>query len=296
MADFEWYRSFVAIYRAGSVTAAAASRHMTQPALSQHLASLEAEVGAPLFVRQPRRMVPTERGIALYNQVAPAIDRLERTTSELRGGAREALIRLGAPLEYFKEKLVPLLAGDEGRIAASFGKTAELLDALEEHLLDVVVATQHLSRSGLLFVRLDTELFWLVGGPGASLSADGDDLAALRAELEEKPWISYGEELPIIRRFWIESFGERPAMTARMVVPDLHAICSLVQRGAGVSVLPSYLVEARVEAGLMKRLWSPPRPVQNEIWLAYRAVDRNDAVIGRFVERLSARMAEEVRS
>lgn len=135
-----------------------------------------------------------------------------------------------------------------------------------------------------------------MGGPGASLSADGDDLAALRAELEEKSWISYGEELPIIRRFWIESFGERPAMTARMVVPDLHAICSLVQRGAGVSVLPSYLVEARVEAGLMKRLWSPPRPVQNEIWLAYRAVDRNDAVIGRFVERLSARMAEEARS
>src|SRR5690606_40980576 len=64
--DFEWYRSFVAIYRAGSVSAAAASRHLTQPALSQHLAALEAEVGEPLFHRRPRKMVPTERGIALY--------------------------------------------------------------------------------------------------------------------------------------------------------------------------------------------------------------------------------------
>ncbi len=288
MADFEWYRSFVAIYRAGSVSAAASGRHMTQPALSQHLAALEAEVGAPLFIRKPRRMVPTERGIALYNQVAPAIDRLERATSELRGGAREALIRLGAPVEYFKEKLLPLLAEGEERVAVSFGKTAELLDALEAHLLDVVVATQHLERSGLLFVRLDTEFFWLVGGPGAALSADAGDRAAVRDELEKIAWISYGEELPIIRRFWIESFGERPGMTARMVVPDLHAIASLVERGAGVSVLPSYLVQARVEAGLMRRLWSPPRPVQNEIWLAYRAVDRSDAVIHRFVQRLSA--------
>lgn len=293
MADFEWYRSFVAIYRAGSVSAAAVSRHMTQPALSQHLAALEAEVGAPLFVRRPREMAPTERGVALYNQIAPAIDRLERTTSELRGGAPEAIVRLGAPLEYFKERLVPSLTGDEGRLAVSFGKTAALLDLLKDHRLDVVVATQHLSRSGLLFVRLDTEFFWLVGGPEFAVCADDDDLVAVRAELEEKPWISYGEELPIIRRFWMESFGERPAMSARMVVPDLHAICSLVERGAGVSVLPSYLVKDRVEAGLMRKLWSPPRHVQNEIWLVYRTADRNDAVISRFVQRLSARFAAD---
>lgn len=291
MPDFEWYRSFVAIYRAGSVSVAAVARHMTQPALSQHLAALEAEVGGSLFIRKPRRMVPTERGIALYNQVAPAIDRLERAASELRGDARQALIRLGAPVEYFKEKLLPLLARGEERIAVTFGKTPELLDVLEAHLLDVVVATQHLERGGLRFVRLDTEFFWLVGGSGAALAADPGDRAAVRDELEEMAWISYGEELPIIRRFWIESFGERPGMKARMVVPDLHAIASLVEGGAGVSVLPSYLVRARVEAGRMRQLWSPSRPVQNEIWLAYRAADRNDAVIHRFIERLSAGVA-----
>lgn len=75
----------------------AKARHMTQPALSQHLAALEAEAGAPLFIRRPLRMVPIERGIALYNQVAPAVDRLERTTSELRGGTAETVVRLGGP-------------------------------------------------------------------------------------------------------------------------------------------------------------------------------------------------------
>lgn len=291
MADFEWYRSFVAIYRAGSVSAAAVSRHMTQPALSQHLAALEAEVGAPLFHRQPRKMVPTERGVALYNQVAPAIDRLERATSELRGGARETVIRLGAPLEYFKERVIPILAEERGRLAVSFGQTAALLEALEDHRLDVVIATQHLSRRGLLFGHLETEFFWLVGGSEASLPADPHDLEAVRASLEERPWISYSEDLPIIRRFWMESFGERPAITARMIVPDLHAISALVERGVGVSVLPSYLVRDRVEAGLMRKLWSPPRPVQNEIWLVYRAADRSDAVIGRFVQWLPAQLA-----
>lgn len=286
MADFEWYRSFVAIYRAGSVSAAAASRHLTQPALSQHLAALEAEVGEPLFHRRPRKMVPTERGIALYNQVAPAIDRLERATSELRGRTREAAIRLGSPLEYFKERVVPTWTGEGGRLVVRFGPTAALLDALEAHLLDVVIATQHLARRGLLFIHLETEFFWLVGGPESTLSADPSDLTAVRAELEGRPWISYGEDLPIIRRFWMESFGERPGITPRMVVPDLHGIMGLVERGVGLSVLPSYLVEKRVEARRLTRIWSPSRPVQNEIWLAYRAADRNDAVISRFVQAL----------
>lgn len=293
MADFEWYRSFVSIYRLGSVSAAAAARHMTQPALSRHLAALEAEVGAPLFYRQPRKMVPTERGVALYNQVAPAVDRLERTTSELRGGTPEAVIRLGAPLEYFKERLAPVVARDEGRIAVSFGTAAALLDLLEDHRLDVVVATQRLSRKGLLFVHLDTEFFWLVGGPGSWLAADAGDLAAVRAELERQPWISYGADLPIIRRFWMESFGERPAMGARLVVPDLHAIGALVERGAGLSVLPSYMVQERIAAGRMSRVWSPPRPVQNQISLVYRTADRNDAVISRFVRRLLTHLAPD---
>lgn len=55
MVDFEWYRSFVSIYKHGSVSEAARTRMMTQPAMSQHLASLEAEVGEPLFTRAPRK-------------------------------------------------------------------------------------------------------------------------------------------------------------------------------------------------------------------------------------------------
>ena len=40
---------------------------MTQSAMSQHLAALEAETGEALFTRNPRRMVPTERGKELYS-------------------------------------------------------------------------------------------------------------------------------------------------------------------------------------------------------------------------------------
>ena len=52
MADLNWYRNFLAVYRLGSVSGAAKARNLTQPAVSQQLGALEASVGEPLFVRQ----------------------------------------------------------------------------------------------------------------------------------------------------------------------------------------------------------------------------------------------------
>jgi DNA-binding transcriptional LysR family regulator len=66
VSDFEWYRSFISIYKHLSVSATAIARILTQPAMSQHLAALEAEVGEPLFIRAPRKMIPTNKGKELF--------------------------------------------------------------------------------------------------------------------------------------------------------------------------------------------------------------------------------------
>ncbi|WP_082866847.1 LysR family transcriptional regulator [Paenibacillus elgii] len=56
---------------------------MTQPAIIQHLASLEAEAGESFFIRTSRKIIPTERGKQLYSQLAPLIESLEETTMAL---------------------------------------------------------------------------------------------------------------------------------------------------------------------------------------------------------------------
>ena len=73
MVNFEWYRSFVAVYQIGTVTGAAGALHLTQPAVSQHLASLEVSLGAKLFERKPRMMIPTDEGKALYSRIIGSI-------------------------------------------------------------------------------------------------------------------------------------------------------------------------------------------------------------------------------
>ena len=99
MATAEWLRTFVAIYRTGSVTDGAALRNLSQPAASQQLRSLERSVGAALFERTPRGVDPTRPGRELYVSVADALDRLEPVLTGLDGGDVRpvpAALRLGS--------------------------------------------------------------------------------------------------------------------------------------------------------------------------------------------------------
>ncbi|TYS67493.1 LysR family transcriptional regulator [Sutcliffiella horikoshii] len=79
MSDFERYRSFISVYKHGSLSAATKARILTHPAMSQHFAALEAELEEPLFVRAPRKMIPTEKGKELYTKIVLLNEKLEST-------------------------------------------------------------------------------------------------------------------------------------------------------------------------------------------------------------------------
>jgi DNA-binding transcriptional LysR family regulator len=66
-ADFDWtlVRSFLAVLDAGSLMGAARRLQAQQPTLSRHIAELEAQLGAPLFERTGRGVVPTALALAV---------------------------------------------------------------------------------------------------------------------------------------------------------------------------------------------------------------------------------------
>ena len=69
VSDFDWalVRSFLAVLDAGSVSAAAKRSGARQPTLSRHVAELEAQLGAPLFERTGRGVVPTAAALAIVD-------------------------------------------------------------------------------------------------------------------------------------------------------------------------------------------------------------------------------------
>lgn len=93
--SWELYRSFLAVFREGSLSGAARSLGLTQPTIGRHVDALEAALGATLFTRSQGGLRPTSGAAALVPHVeamASAAGALRRAASgeavEERGTVR----------------------------------------------------------------------------------------------------------------------------------------------------------------------------------------------------------------
>lgn len=69
-ADWDLFQSLHSVLQAGSLSAAAKSRGLTQPTLGRHIEALEQKLGAPLFLRSPRGLTPTDLALQLEPHLA----------------------------------------------------------------------------------------------------------------------------------------------------------------------------------------------------------------------------------
>ena len=76
-------RAFLAVARQQHFRRAAESLHLSQPAVSRHIADLEAELGIRLFDRTTREVVPTDAGRYLESAIGRVLDELEGVLSHV---------------------------------------------------------------------------------------------------------------------------------------------------------------------------------------------------------------------
>lgn len=110
-ADWDLFQSLHSVLQAGSLSAAAKSRGLTQPTLGRHIEALEQRLGAPLFLRSPRGLTPTD----LARQLEPHLAEMNAAAAAaLRdaSGAADSLkgaIRITASQIIGAEVLPPIL-------------------------------------------------------------------------------------------------------------------------------------------------------------------------------------------
>ena len=85
-------RTFTAVARLGSFSAAARELGYTQSAVSQHIAALEADLGVELLGRRP--VAPTEAGTRLLDHAGPLLARLATARADVARVARTPGSRL----------------------------------------------------------------------------------------------------------------------------------------------------------------------------------------------------------
>lgn len=260
-------RSFLAVHRAGSITAAADLLGLAQPTVTAQLKALEAALGRPLFDRRPRGVAPTAAADDLARRVAAPLDALEAIVLTQTPGPAATTVHLGGPAEFLSEQVLPALADLTRtgiRLRAAFGMPEGLVADLLAGRLDLTVTSTRPRRGGLTVTPLYDEEFVLVAAPPWARSVGKPD------DLIDVPLIAYAEEAPILRRYWRTVFGTRLSRAPELVVADLRSVRTAVLSGAGASVLPSYLCTSHLADGTLHALAHPQIPPLNTLFLAHR--------------------------
>jgi len=106
--DIALLRSFLAVSDHAGMTAAAAALNMTQSAVSQQIARLEALTG-PLFLRAHRRLRLTPAGERLMMKARHLVALNDALWADLASPALDMPLRLGAPPDLVSAWLTPIL-------------------------------------------------------------------------------------------------------------------------------------------------------------------------------------------
>lgn len=278
MADIQLLRTFLAVYRAGTITRAAVELHLTQPAVSMQVRALEGQVGKPLFRRLPRGVVPTAAGRELAHAVAPHVDALEGALEESGDAPSSSVgetVHVGGPEEFLGARvfpeLVPMIA-DGLRVRMFFGVDSPVLEQLAEGELDIAVLTVDTRRPDLETQPLCFEYLDLVASPAwlerLGVVPEGPDGARALAGV---PLAAHDEDLPLIRIYWQTVFRTPPQAHAAFVANSLRATLQFATRGIGATVLPAHTTADAVASGDLVRLLTPRAPTRSRLYLAWRA-------------------------
>ena len=295
MISAELFRNFLTVYREGSVSSAARSRHLTQSAVSQQLSALEEMIGAPLFQRTVRGMIPTSRGRSLYDQVFESIDKLDQVSRVILKNAgpetpdrSQAPIRIGTSPDYFDVFALPRLKAKDFAYVVTFGEPRELHPLLQSGMLDAVISVAKPTVRALQYRILVEKRYVLIGHPGVKPKRPLRSLRDLANWLKSQYWVGYSVELPNTRRFWQQVLGLRLEAQLRFVVPDQRTVVHAVEQGFGVSIVPDFIGNPAIAQKRVFEIWPIKDLIPADQWtLAFRELDADRPGIAHLLKALA---------
>jgi DNA-binding transcriptional LysR family regulator len=150
MLDLPRLRTLAAVVETGSFTAAAQALHLTQPAVSRHIALLEHQLKTTLVTRDRGRVQATATGEVLLNHTAVVVDRLALAETQVAAmaGVSSGAVRLGsffAALVHLSAEVAASLAElhPDLRVADDLVDRDTALAKLGRGALDLAVVFDH---------------------------------------------------------------------------------------------------------------------------------------------------------
>ena len=272
--DPRFLRTFTAVVRLRSFSEAARELGYTQSAVSQHVAALEADLGATLLTRRP--VAPTEAGTRLFEHAGAILLRLD--------AARADVVRVAAePPGRLVLGATPLSAATAARAVAAARRARPALGAA------VRVAGRDEIATAVATGDLDAAIVDGVAAPGDSLPLP--DTGVPVAEEPLALALPPGHPLTgrdgvrledLVDARWIDAPGVATPLAALAMLAradgfrtalrydglDVAGLLALVDEAQGIALLPAGIVRRGVP------LAAPPHVHRTELLAAGEPVAR----------------------
>jgi DNA-binding transcriptional LysR family regulator len=277
----------VALVDHGSVSAAAVALHMSQPALSHQIASLEKELGAQVAERLWRGVRITAAGRATAEEARVALRAAEQAVKigqrVARGGAGRIRISCGETMTAWL--LLPVLRQWRSR------RPDVHLDLSEFTSIDVMVGLVEAGRTDVAFGPRPTHTDAHVEVFGTEefvvVAAAGHPFAELSRvpipALEGEPFVHYDTEHGMAA--WVDQLAARHGVVLDPVLRtrSQRTAAQLAAAGMGVTVVPVSALPPR-PVGTVRRL----QPAINRDVVAIVAAP-SDTLVHQFVADIHRR-------
>src|SRR5499433_1741594 len=265
--------AFLSVAQHRSFRRAAAELGVTPSAVSQAVRSLEARIGAALFIRTTRSVGLTEAGERFFLRAKPAFDELVAASEVARDlGQRPAgLLRLSVPRAVVPILLEPLIASFSlayPEVEVEIAASEELVDLAAEGF-DAGIRLGQFIDADMIAVRLTKPFRFIIVGSPVYLARTGrperpDDLrqhACLRLRRSNGALT-----------LWSLNDNGRAieiAVSGPLIANDFPTLLGAAVEGLGLAQVPEPIAAGSVRAGKLVHVLAPFAPMAPGVFLYY---------------------------
>jgi len=269
--DLFQLETFLAVAEERSFSRAAARLHRTQPAVSQVIAKLEAELDETLLERSAGTL--TDAGEVLREYAQKMLN--------LRKDAGAALVDLRslqrgrlnlAANEYTCLYLLPVLdafrrENPQIKVAVQRALASRIADDVLSHTVEMGVVSFRPDDPQVLSTMVYRDELVCVVSPGHALAKVKK---VSIARLGRESFVAHNVPSPLRQKVIAEFLRHRTPLQMEVELPSLEAIKRFVQRGNGVALVPKLTVESELESGALVAVAVPELLVERKLRLVYR--------------------------
>jgi DNA-binding transcriptional LysR family regulator len=244
-------RTFLAVVRGGSVTAAAEELVVTQPSVSSAVAALGRELGCELFERAGRGIRLTDAGAAFQPYAADLLGLLEDGRQAVREAAELAArrLRIAAVTTAAESFVPPLMRAFSSRhpdieLTLDVGNRDYVFERVLSHLADVAISGKPRSDDRVVAEPLLKNEIACITSPDDPMAGGA---AVNGAQLAHRAWLlrEPGSGTRALNEQFLQDRGLRPKT---LTLGSNGAIKQAAWAGLGVSLLPRAAVEPELSS------------------------------------------------